>query len=145
MARRLIRTVRCILTAGDRHLLAVHRGARRWGRDHWGLVGGHLDTGEDAVGAACRELREELGVRIEPRVLTHVDDFRYKGGWHRVFAAPFEGQIDWFDRGELVRIGWHSLDEVVRLEARRRLHAGFEREAIAGVVALDLAGAVAGS
>ena len=136
MTRHRIRTVRCILSNGEQHLLAVHRGARRWGRDRWGLVGGHLDTGEAPEAAACREVHEELGIRIGPDQLAHVEDFRYKGGWHRVFAAPWFEAIGWFDRGELLRIGWHSLDEVAVLERRDRLHAGFEREAIDGLLRL---------
>ena len=34
--------------------------------EKWGLVGGHLDDGEDATTGACRELLEETGVRLRP-------------------------------------------------------------------------------
>jgi isopentenyldiphosphate isomerase len=33
---------------------------------------GHLDAGEDYLGAAVRELEEELGLEIDPENLTHI-------------------------------------------------------------------------
>jgi 8-oxo-dGTP pyrophosphatase MutT (NUDIX family) len=35
----------------------------------WGLVGGHVEDGEDFEPAAYRELEEETGVRLEPGAL----------------------------------------------------------------------------
>ena len=34
--------------------------------EKWGLVGGHLDDGEQFEEAAYRELEEETGIRLEP-------------------------------------------------------------------------------
>ncbi len=34
--------------------------------DKWGMVGGHVDDGEDFESAAYRELEEETGVRLAP-------------------------------------------------------------------------------
>ena len=44
----------------------------------WGLVGGHLEDGEDAETGAFRELLEETGVRLDPgdlRPWTQVEVF----------------------------------------------------------------------
>jgi 8-oxo-dGTP diphosphatase len=38
--------------------------------EKWGLVGGHLEPGEDAETGAHRELEEETGVRLEAGRLT---------------------------------------------------------------------------
>lgn len=37
--------------------------------ERWGLVGGHVEDGEDYEPAAYRELAEETGVRLEPGAL----------------------------------------------------------------------------
>ena len=37
--------------------------------EKWGLVGGHVDDGEDVEAAAYRELLEETGVRLSPGTL----------------------------------------------------------------------------
>jgi 8-oxo-dGTP diphosphatase len=37
--------------------------------EKWGLVGGHVDGGEDVEAAAYRELLEETGVRLSPGTL----------------------------------------------------------------------------
>ncbi len=38
--------------------------------DRWGLVGGHIEDGEDFETGAYRELEEETGVRLPPGELT---------------------------------------------------------------------------
>ncbi len=42
--------------------------------DRWGLVGGHLDPGEEHEPAAYRELAEETGVRAAPGSLEFWDE-----------------------------------------------------------------------
>lgn len=42
---------------------------------HWGLFGGALDAGETPVTALCRELGEELGIRVEPAELSYFTNF----------------------------------------------------------------------
>ena len=44
--------------------------------DRWGLVGGHLEPGEDAEQGAYRELEEETGVRLEPGALELLETLR---------------------------------------------------------------------
>ena len=64
--------------------------------EKWGLVGGHVDAGEDVEVAAYRELLEETGVRLAPGTLQPWDSF---GVFHaaydsldrmHVYAAPTE-------------------------------------------------------
>ena len=41
--------------------------------NQWNFFGGHIDIGEtDAAQAACRELAEETGLRLNPASLKHV-------------------------------------------------------------------------
>jgi 8-oxo-dGTP pyrophosphatase MutT (NUDIX family) len=44
--------------------------------DRWGLVGGHLEPGEEAESGAYRELEEETGIRLDPGTLEHVETLR---------------------------------------------------------------------
>ena len=61
----------------------------------WGLVGGHLDPGEDVEQAAYRELAEETEVVVAPGGLTSFGEFDVDhtaayGTWDpmAVYAAP---------------------------------------------------------
>jgi 8-oxo-dGTP pyrophosphatase MutT (NUDIX family) len=122
-----IRTVRAVLRQRDRFLLVVHHGS--WGRrERWGLPGGRIERGEDYRDTAERELEEELSIRVA--TLEPVGDYAYNGALHRVFGTDFDGTIVEFDRWEIDRIGWHTLDDVVKLAADRALHTGFEETAI---------------
>ena len=75
-----------------------------------------------------RELREEL--YIDVGALTDLGDFFYKRAQHRVLAADFEGEIPRYDKYELLKIRWFSAEEIYEMEGRRRLHAGYEADAI---------------
>ena len=44
--------------------------------DRWGLVGGHLDPGEDPESGAYREVEEETGVRLPPGTLRLFETLR---------------------------------------------------------------------
>jgi 8-oxo-dGTP pyrophosphatase MutT (NUDIX family) len=128
-----IRTVRAVLRQRGRFLLVVHNGF--WGRrERWGLPGGRIERGEDYRETAERELDEELSIRVA--ALQQVGDYPYNGALHRVFGADFDGTIVDFDRSEIDRIGWHTLDEVAKLAEGRALHTRFEEIAIRDFIKL---------
>ena len=62
--------------------------------EKWGLVGGHVEDGEDYGPGASRELAEETGIRLEPGELTfwrEFEIFHESYGTHdtvRVFVSP---------------------------------------------------------
>jgi 8-oxo-dGTP diphosphatase len=60
--------------------------------NQWGMVGGHVEDGEDFEPAAYRELAEETGLTLPPGTLRlwRDDDFTYPDGHHgryHVYAA----------------------------------------------------------
>ncbi|GHE84225.1 hypothetical protein GCM10017786_14700 [Amycolatopsis deserti] len=73
-----------IVVAGDEPVIWVTRRASRM-RAHPGqfaLPGGRVDPGEDAIGAALRELEEELGVAAERADCVGVlDDYPTRSGY----------------------------------------------------------------
>ncbi len=75
-------------TAGGTALLLTRRVARMSSHaGQYALPGGRVDPGEDALGAARRELAEELGIAAGPdRVLGRLDDLPTRSGY---LVAPF--------------------------------------------------------
>lgn len=122
------KTVRCVIAAGERYLLAIHNNHLPIKRTRWGLIGGRVDRGEELESALRREVREELYISLDE--LIEVGDYRYKGSFHKVFGVETDERIIAFDRSELTKIGWHSLEDVAALEERHQLHTGFEFEAV---------------
>ncbi len=64
----------------------------------WGLVGGHVEPGEDFDTAVHRELEEETGIRTRPGdlVLWCEDEFEYSDG-HRGAYRVYAGAVDLTD------------------------------------------------
>ena len=122
------KTARCILWSGHRVLLAIHHSHFSFSRARWGLPGGRIEIGESAEAAARREVGEELSIELGE--LVDCGDYPYKGTRHKVFGTRFGGEVSTFDEYEIERIGWHSLDDVAKLERDGLLHAGYEREAL---------------
>lgn len=121
------KTARCILYKDDHYLLAVHN--RFWaGGRRWGLPGGQIEWGESPLRAAARELEEELEVYVPD--LMEVGAFAYKRAMHMVYAAPLVDDIESFDDGELLDIGWFTEHEIAALKSRTSLHADYELEAV---------------
>jgi 8-oxo-dGTP pyrophosphatase MutT (NUDIX family) len=89
--------------------------------DRWGMVGGHVEPGEDFAPAAYRELAEETGVELPPGALqlwqdaeyTYPDGFR---GRYHLYA----GAVDLADAdivvGEGRRIVFVDPESVPRLD-----------------------------
>jgi 8-oxo-dGTP pyrophosphatase MutT (NUDIX family) len=122
------RTVRCILKQEGLYFLVMHQTRVFSGKKRWGFPGGRIERGEELRKALTRELREELYISIAD--FSEVGDYRYKGYHHRIYGSEYSDPIIKFDRSEIHKVGWHSIEEIRKFSVGGLLHTGFELEAI---------------
>ena len=81
------------------HVLLQHRDEHApRAADQWGIVGGHVEPGEDFDVAVHRELLEETGISTAPGdlVFWQETEFEYSDG-HRSHYRVYAGQVDLTD------------------------------------------------
>ena len=81
------------------HVLLQHRDEHApRAANQWGMVGGHVEPGEDFDAAVHRELLEETGIRTAPGdlVLWAEEEFSYTDG-HRSDYRVYAGGVDLTD------------------------------------------------
>ena len=86
------------------------------------------------MNAVIRELDEELELQLNH--LTEIGAYFYKGNDHIVFGADTNRLIQAYDETELLDLRWFTLDELQQLEGQRKLHAGYELQAVRQFIAL---------
>lgn len=124
-----------VLCAG--RVLVQTRGPGRSWSGHWEFPGGKLEPGEDAVTAAVRECREELGLEVRALEPLQTVEWSYPGA--RVSVSfllcepvgdpaqlrPAEGQdVRWADADELSRLKFLPANAAVLALLDQRLRAG---------------------
>lgn len=104
-----------VLRRPDGRVLLSRRAGVSYGDGLWGLPGGHVEDDESLTSAAAREVREEVGIAVEPAALRAVGVTRYVDGPHRgtdffftadAWAGTPEpvaecSEVGWFDPGAL--------------------------------------------
>jgi 8-oxo-dGTP diphosphatase len=87
------------LVDGRGHVLLQHRDEHApRAANQWGMVGGHVEPGEDFDTAVHRELLEETGIAAAPGLLEPwvADDFTYSDGMHHHYRV-YVGRVDLTD------------------------------------------------
>lgn len=108
--------VKCVLTDAENVLLVRHT----YGKPEWDLPGGGIKRDEHPLEAACREIEEELGVRLDGwRELGSVASSEY----HRhdtiyCFQAELNGQPLKIEQGEIDTAKWFSRRQLPRDSGR---------------------------
>ena len=62
---KVLQVVAAVLVDRQGRVLVAHRPPGKWAAGRWEFPGGKLDPGEAEPDAVVRELREELGVRVD--------------------------------------------------------------------------------
>lgn len=88
-------------------------------RGKWSTtVGGHVAMGEDVRASAVREIKEELGVVVEPNNLTFMCERQSRGYFHiqEAFLLNWNLAPDAFtiDNDEIVNLRWLSIPEYLK-------------------------------
>lgn len=85
------------------------------------LPGGFIDPQENAEQAACREIKEEMGLDVKPShlryITTHPNNYLYKNVPYRTmdifFECPLEdAQVKVVAKDEIEALKWISINEI---------------------------------
>lgn len=99
----------CVLAVQDSKILAV---ARRGTIDQWGLPGGKVDPGEDAIDALVREVFEESFIKLDKDKLVPV--FSRRDDKFFVSTYIYNGTIeDAPKQGDAGPAAWVTWDELL--------------------------------
>lgn len=92
MNKDAVTKVGCIVIVRRDHNILLGLRKNCYGAGTWGLPGGHMDTDERAIAAACREVAEEIGLNIASKDLkfASINDKIVKGDEERHLQIAFE-------------------------------------------------------
>ncbi len=108
-------TVGCVIEKDNKILLTLRKIEPF--KDYWCLPGGHIDFGEDPLDAVKREVKEETGLKVEPKFLNYYNEYHKGLDWHAVvliFHAKAEGEVKKCDK-EVKEIKWFSEEEALKV------------------------------
>jgi 8-oxo-dGTP diphosphatase len=134
-----------VLRRGDEVLMLL-RANTGYKDGYWAVPAGHVEKGESVLEAAVREVREEVGVEIDPADLVPVTAMHRTGG----NGDPIDERVDFFfttsrwsgeprlmEPDKAGGLEWYSLDKrpdpVVPHEAR--VLAGLAGDGLPAVIA----------
>ena len=92
------------------------------------MPGGRLRDCEKPRAGLRRELHEELRLSVDS--LLKLGDWRDRKKVHRIFGCEIHEPLDWFNRSEILGVGWFTLDQIIVLADAACLRRGFELAAI---------------
>ncbi|MEV2276992.1 NUDIX domain-containing protein [Nocardiopsis sp. NPDC049922] len=107
-----------LLTRSDGSILLGQRKGTGFADGQFGIPGGHLEEGESAVQGAARELKEEVGVVIDPGdlVCAHVAHHRNAQGKTRIgfffTTTRWEGTPTNLEPGLCAGLSWSDPDHL---------------------------------
>lgn len=96
----------------------------QWSPNLWAATGGSAVSGEDALTAALRELREELGYDAAPEEITLMAHLRRSNSFCSVFTIRLNCEADAFtlQKEEVSAVKWCSQAQMMRMIADNVLY-----------------------
>ena len=106
---------------------------RQWYPDIWDLPGGHIEHCEQPEQALVRELREELGIVVDPAGLDPSATLTPEPGLtiHVWVVRAWSGEVSNLAPAEHDELGWFTPLEVAELELPDRVLVDLCRDALA--------------
>ncbi|MBP2351323.1 ADP-ribose pyrophosphatase YjhB (NUDIX family) [Kribbella aluminosa] len=117
---RVVPAAYVVVRRGDEVLLLL-RANTGYMDGYWAVPAGHVEQGESAVAAAVRELKEEVGIEVDPAELVAVTAMHRTGG----NGDPIDERVDFFfttdtwtgeptimEPDKAAGLGWYSLDDL---------------------------------
>jgi len=97
------------------HFLSLKRGPTDpWMPNRWCSVGGHVHIGENIQKGACREVKEECGLTINPKDLIDTGIVK-KGRVHFFTTNKYSGNV-YLDGKEHSDYKWCSIKDLDQME-----------------------------
>ncbi len=105
-------TTLVLIRKGDRVLLGMKK--RGFGAGRWNGFGGKVAPGETILGAAKRELLEEVGITAKKMKKIAVIDFEFQNN-PEIIEVNFFDALEWTGKpteGEEMKPQWFAIDEI---------------------------------
>lgn len=96
--------------------------------NRWALLGGMLEEGEEPKHCILREIKEEIGIELNPDQVEHFVTHERDFGIEHTFFARTDIEIDEVELTEGQRLGWFTEHEAATTElayADNAVLAGF--------------------
>jgi 8-oxo-dGTP diphosphatase len=117
---RVVPAAYVVVRRGDEVLLLL-RANTGYMDGYWAVPAGHVEQGESAIAAAVRELKEEVGLHVDPADLVPVTAMHRTGG----NGDPIDERVDFFfmaskwsgeprlmEPEKAAGLEWYSLDKL---------------------------------
>lgn len=107
-----------IVNSKGQTLLQRRSANKRFNPNMWAVCAGHVDSGEKLESAALREIKEELGIDVNPKDLYLLDDKQVKkreSNSHilRWYYVVYDNDDFKIELNELSEVKWFEIDEVI--------------------------------
>ncbi len=81
--------------------------------DHWGLIGGHVEAGEQPLAAGIREVQEELGCTLDPHKMNLVQTLNQNPEReYFIFRYQVDNELKWAKLEEGQRFGFYERSQI---------------------------------